>query len=71
MKKIIFIYILFITLIIIFLEIIIRFLNIVGLQGYDKNAFFSENNITFSKPNLNFKVFGKKSKTDEHGFRIL
>ena len=70
MKKIIFINILFITLIIIFLEIIIRFLNIVGLQGYDKNAFFSENNITFSKPNLNFKVFGKKSKTDEHGFRI-
>ena len=52
------------------LEIIIRFLSIVGLQGYEKEAFYFENGIIFSKSNNTFKVFGKKSKTDKNGFRI-
>lgn len=56
--------------IILSLEIIIRFSNIVGLQGYEKDAFYFENGIIFSKPNNTFTVFGKKSKTDKNGFRI-
>ena len=51
--------------IILSLEMIIRFLNIVGLQGYEKKAFYFENGIILSKPNNTFKVFGKKSKTDK------
>ena len=70
MKKIIFINFFTILIIILSLEIIIRFLNIVGLQGYEKEAFYFENGIIFSKPNNTFKVFGKKSKTDKNGFRI-
>jgi len=69
-KKIIFINFFTILIIILSLEIIIRFLNIVGLQGYEKEAFYFENGIIFSKPNNTFKVFGKKSKTDKNGFRI-
>ena len=70
MKKVILINFFIVISIILLLEIIIRFLNIVGLQGYDKNIFYQENNITFSKPNKTFKVFGKKSRTDGDGFRI-
>lgn len=70
MKKVIYINLLVVIAIFIFLEIIIRLTNVVGLQGYDENAFYSDNNITFSKPNKSFKVFGKKSKTDNFGFRI-
>ena len=70
MKKIILInFFIFISIILI-LEIIIRFSNFVGLQGYDNNIFYEENNITFSKPNKTFKVFGKKSRSDGNGFRI-
>ena len=70
MKKIILInFFIFISIILI-LEIIIRFSNFVGLQGYDNNIFYQENNITFSKPNKTFKVFGKKSRSDGNGFRI-
>ena len=68
MKKIILInFFIFISIILI-LEIIIRFSNFVGLQGYD-NIFYEENNITFSKPNKTFKVFGK-IRSDGNGFRI-
>ena len=70
MKKIIFINFFIVLILILSLEIIIRFLNIVGLQGYEKEAFYFENGIIFSKPNNTFKVFGKKSKTDKNGFRI-
>jgi len=69
-KKVILINFFIVISIILLLEIIIRFLNIVGLQGYDKNIFYQENNITFSKPNKTFKVFGKNSRTDGDGFRI-
>jgi len=69
-KKIIFINFFIVLILILSLEIIIRFLNIVGLQGYEKEAFYFENGIIFSKPNNTFKVFGKKSKTDKNGFRI-
>ena len=51
-------------------EILIRSFNIVGLQGSDKNFFFSENDVVLIKPNSIFKVAGKKVKTDNNGFRI-
>ena len=70
MKKVILINFLIITIIIVFLEAIIRLLGNVGLQGYDKNIFFKENNIVLSVPNKVFTVFGKKSKTDENGFVV-
>ena len=70
MKNIILINFFIVFIIILSLEIIIRFFNIVSLQGYEKKAFYFENNIILSKPNNTFKVFGKKSKTDENGFRI-
>lgn len=70
MKKIIVINFFVVVGIILALEALIRIFNIVGLHGYDKQAFYSENLITFSKPNKTFKVFGIKSKTDINGFRI-
>lgn len=70
MKKIILINVLIAISIIFFLEFSIRLLNIVELQGYDDQAFFSENGIIHSKPNNSFKVYGIKSKTDKNGFRI-
>jgi len=69
-KKIIIINFFVVAAIILTLEVLIRVFNIVGLQGYDKQAFYSESGITFSKPNKTFKVFGIKSKTDINGFRI-
>ena len=70
MKKVILINFFIILSIILLLEIIIRFSNIVELQGYDKNIFYQENNITLSKPNKTFKDKEKNSRTDEDGFRI-
>lgn len=70
MKKIILINFFTVLLIIFFLEIIIRLSNIITLQGYDKNAFYFENDIIFSRPNNSFKVFGVNSRTDSNGFRI-
>lgn len=70
MKKIIIINFFVVVGIILVLEALIRIFNIVGLQGYDKQAFYSEKGITFSKSNNTFKVFGIKSKTDINGFRI-
>ena len=57
MKKIIFINFFIVITIILFLEILIRLFNIVELQGYDEQAFYSENGIILSKPNNYFKVF--------------
>ena len=70
MKKIFFINIFTIIFIIFFLEILVRMFNLSGLQGYDKNLFYIENDITFAKPNTELKIFGKISKTDSNGFRI-
>ena len=70
MKKIIFINFFIVVTIILFLETLIRLFNIVELQGYDKQAFYSENGIILSKTNNSFKVFGIISKTDKNGFRI-
>ena len=69
-KKIIIINFFVVVGIILTLEALIRIFNIVGLQGYDKQAFYSEHGITFSKPNNTFKVFDIKSKADINGFRI-
>ncbi len=71
MKKIIFVNIIVILTLVIVLEILIRYLNIVSLQGFDKEFFISENNITLNKPySKNLVVAGKRVKTDENGFRI-
>ena len=70
MKKIVIINFFVALGIILTLEVLIRILNIVSLQGYDKQAFYSENGMTFSKSNNTFKVFGIESKTDINGFRI-
>ena len=70
MKKIIFVNIIVIFCLIIICEILIRSFNIAGLQGSDKNFFFSENDVILVKPNSLFKVAGKKVKTDNNGFRI-
>ena len=71
MKKIIFVNIIVIVTLVIVLEILIRYLNIVSLQGFDKEFFISENNITLNKPySKNLVVAGKRVKTDENGFRI-
>ena len=71
MKKIFFINIFTIIFIIFFLEILVRMFNLSGLQGYDKNLFYIENDITFAKPNTELKIFGKISKTDSNGFRMI
>ncbi len=70
MKFFFFINVVTIILIIFTLEILVRTFNLVGLQGYDKNLFYIENGITLAKPNTEFKIFGKYSKTDSNGFRI-
>lgn len=70
MKKIIFWNFSITIILILILEILVRIFNIVTLQGNTKNILFSENNITLSKSNKNFKVFGIQSKTDEYGYRI-
>ena len=70
MKKIIFINFLIAISIIFFFEVSIRLLDIVELQGYDDQAFYSENGVIHSKPNNSFKVYGIRSKTDKNGFRI-
>lgn len=51
-------------------EFFLRFFNVITLQGYEKNIFFSQDNITFHLPNITKKVMGKKLKTDSNGFRI-
>ena len=70
MKKVIFINFFIVIALIIFLEALTRTFNIVGKQGYDQEAFYSEKNITFSKPNKNFTVYGIETFTDEYGFRV-
>ena len=62
MKKVILVNIFIITFVILILETIIRFSGKIGLQGYDKNIFFKENNIVLSEPNKVFTVFGKNLK---------
>jgi hypothetical protein len=69
-KKTIIINFLIIFLFFLFAETSVRVLNLVELQGSDKEIFYIENDIIQNKPNSIFKVFGKKSKTDNNGFRI-
>ena len=70
MKKIIFWNFSITIILILILEIFIRIFGIVTLQGNTKDIFFSKNDITISKSNKDFKVFGIKSKTDKYVFRI-
>ena len=70
MKKIIFWNFSLTILLIVTLEMLLRIFDVVTLQGNTKDIFFSKNNVTLSKSNKNFEVFGIQSKTDEYGFRI-
>lgn len=70
MKKIVFVNLVTIIALILILEILIRIFNLASLQGYDKNFFISENNITLNKPNSLLTVAGIKVKTDKNGYRI-
>jgi len=70
MKKIFFINFLVIVIIFLFFEVTLRFFNIIELQGFEKNSFFKEDNITYHKPNILKIGMGKKIKTDDNGFRI-
>ena len=69
MKKIIFINFFIVLILILSLEIIIRFLNIVGLQGYEKEAFYFENGIIFSKPNNTFKSIANDPESSNNAPR--
>jgi len=70
MKKTLLINFFGVIFIIFFLEIIIRVFNFAGLQGYDKNFFYSENGFALNKPNNQLKVFGKYARIDSNGFRV-
>lgn len=70
MKKIIFVNLVIIFALVASLEISIRIFNLVSLQGYDKNFFISENNITLNKANSLLRVAGIKVRTDKNGYRI-
>lgn len=70
MKKLVFFNFIIITLILLFFEFFLRIFNIIELQGFEKNTFFSQNKIVFHKPNILKKGMGKKIKTDNNGFRI-
>ena len=71
MKKIVFVNLVTIIALILILEILIRIFNLASLQGYDKNFFISENNITLNKPNSLLTVAGIKVKTDKNGTEFL
>ena len=70
MKKIFFWNFSLTILLIVTFEMLLRIFDVVTLQGNTKDIFFSKNNVTLSKSNKNFEVFGIQSKTDEYGFRI-
>lgn len=70
MKKIFFVNFIIIISIFLLFEFFLRFFDIIELQGFEKNTFFSENGINYHKPNILKIVMGKKIKTDSNGFRI-
>ena len=70
MKKIFFWNFSLTILLIVTFEMLLRIFDVVTLQGNTKDIFFSKNNVTLSKSNKNFEVFGIQSKTDEYGFML-
>ena len=66
LMRIIFFNFIAIIFILLLFEFFLRFFNIITLQGYEKNIFFSQDNITFHLPNITKKVMGKKLKTDSN-----
>lgn len=70
MKKIIFFNLIVITLMLLSFEFFLRIFNIIELQGFEKNTFYSENKIIYHNPNILKTGMGKKIKTDSNGFRI-
>lgn len=70
MKKIIFFNFLIVTIILLSLEFSLRVLNIISLQGFEKDIFYTEKNIVYHYPNVIKTVMGKETRTDKNGFRI-
>lgn len=70
MKKIFFINFIIIVSTFLLFEFFLRFFDIIELQGFEKNTFFSEDGITYHNPNILKIGMGKKIKTDSNGFRI-
>ena len=70
MKKIIFFNFLIVTIIFLSLEFSLRVLNIISLQGFEKDIFYTEKNVVYHYPNVIKTVMGKETRTDKNGFRI-
>ena len=70
MKKIILFNFLIVTIFFLFLELSLRIFNIISLQGFEKDFFYTEKNVVYHYPNVIKTVMGKKTKTDKNGFRI-
>lgn len=70
MKKIFFINFIIIVSTFLLFEFFLRIFDIIELQGFEKNTFFSEDGITYHNPNILKIGMGKKIKTDSNGFRI-
>ncbi len=70
MKKIIYFNLIAIIIIFLSAEFFLRFFNIITLQGFEKNSFYKEANVTYHYPNILKTIMGKKIKTDKNGFRI-
>jgi len=70
MKKIVFFNLITIISIFLFFEFFLRFFDIIELQGFEKDTFYTENGIVFHNPNILKTGMGKKIRTDKYGFRI-
>jgi len=70
MKKVLFFNLIIISVIFLSLEFLLRTFDIIELQGFEKDTFYTENDIVYHKPNVLTSSMGKKFKTDENGFRI-
>ena len=70
MKKTILFNFLIVTIFFLLLELSLRIFNIISLQGFEKDFFYTEKNVVYHYPNVIKTVMGKKTKTDKNGFRI-
>lgn len=70
MRKIFFFNLIIIIISFLSLEFILRYFNVINLQGYDENLYYSKNKTNFHSPNILKTVMGKKIRTDNNGFRI-
>ncbi|MDC3157012.1 hypothetical protein OA669_00490 [Candidatus Pelagibacter bacterium] len=70
MKKVFFFNLIVVSIIFLSLEFFLRTFDIIELQGFEKDTFYTENDTIYHKPNVLTSSMGKKFKTDENGFRI-